>query len=137
VLLRFRDPGAQSYGLGVLLQLERHDVPAKVEDDPAHLVGDSREHRRGAPVRATLTVATDDQLDAVLAAGGDDHLIAFSGPESPAERRRIVRDTAPARRRIEAARASGELDDEAAFIALTELRRPGPGVGVFLDLPED
>jgi hypothetical protein len=137
VLLRFRDSGAQSYGLGVLLQLERRDVRAKVEDDPAHLVGDSRVHRRGAPVRATLTVATDDQLDAVLAAGGGDHLIAFSGPESPAERQRILRDTAPARRRIEAARASGELDDEAAFIALTELRQPGHGVGVFLDLPGD
>jgi hypothetical protein len=101
VILRYREPGSTAYGVGLLLQLERHGVAAKVERDTAHVVGDSRVHRRTAEVRAVLRVATDDVFDALLAGGQEGRLVAYAGEEPLAERQRILREIGPARDRIE------------------------------------
>jgi hypothetical protein len=123
VVLRQTSFGSTFYRNGLLLQLERRGVAARVTGGSV-AVGSHRVHRRG-PVRADLTVAIQDDVER-FAARPDLRLVAYWGTRTRADRARVV-----ARLRDLAARnAAGELSDAGYYVAAARLRL-GDAVAVF------
>jgi hypothetical protein len=119
---------ANWYGWGLLLGLERRGVAARYtrQEGVVDLLGRHRVHRRG-PVRAVLTIASDEQVDA-LAGRRDVRLVAYTGDLSPRRRADEVRRLSALDRQHE----DGTIDDVEYFIERGELvRRLGTAVGVF------
>jgi hypothetical protein len=120
-----RNPGLDGYFYpGVVLALEQHHIPVRIESDPLRLLGSHRVYG-GGPVRASITVIAND--GAFITPAGE-RMIAFAG-RCPAEQ--LVREVFE-RNVLAVQRKQGKLSDQQYFDALTHLC-PQFGVGIFLD----
>jgi hypothetical protein len=81
--------GSLQFSRGLVLQLERHGIDARVPASRIRFLPESRNQTDG-PVRARLVVATDEQIDDLLD-DPDLRLLSIWSPVPPAERQRLQR----------------------------------------------
>jgi hypothetical protein len=103
VIVRWHSAAGQFLAPGVVLDLERKGIPARVDPDPASRFGAHRVHRHG-PVRAVVTILS---ADGVLAPPPDARVVSYYGTKSRQELARAV----ASRRALDAARAAGTITD--------------------------
>lgn len=123
------------YTRGLVLQLERHGVEARVPPDRADLFGQHRVRRRGE-VRARLLVAVDDKVPA-LTGQPRLRLLARWSTISAEEATRIALRLAEVAASEKSGRISSFYDRAAALERIGDPPRPGNAgiyaVAVFLD----
>jgi hypothetical protein len=81
--------GSLQFSRGLVLQLERHGIDARVPASRIRFLPESRNQTDG-PVRARLVVATDEQIDDLLD-DPDLRLLSIWSPVPLAERQRLQR----------------------------------------------
>jgi hypothetical protein len=120
-----KNPGIDGYFYpGVVLALEQHHIPVRIDSDPLRLLGSHRLYR-GEPVRAAITVVAND--GAFLAPAGT-RLIAFGGKCPP---ERLVREVFE-RNLLVAQAKQGKITQQQFFAAVARLC-PQFGVGISLN----
>jgi hypothetical protein len=120
-----RNPTLDGYFYpGVVLALEQHHIPVRIESDPLHLLGSHRVYR-GGPVRAAISVITNN---AAFITPPGERMIAYGGSCPPEQLVREVFD----RSRLDIEHKQGKLTDQQYFDAIARLC-PQFGVGIFLD----
>jgi hypothetical protein len=119
-------PAAYGYQPAFVRYLERRGIQARVEGSFEDAYGKHRVHQPGAPLRGTVTIAADDDFDA-LATAPDLRLVAYRGTKTPEERKAILMRWAELRAEHDA----GTLSTEALLRKQAALRL-GSAVGVFM-----
>lgn len=126
------------YARGLVLQLERHGIAARVPPERGVLFGAHRVHRRG-PVRVRLRVAVDSEVTAIADEPGF-RLVATSVPIRTL-RSESARQSAVTRQ-LDAERRAGRLDNRAYLRAASRLHVGPPSrhglaglyaIAVFID----
>jgi hypothetical protein len=137
------DSGDPLFTPGLFLALERQGVPARVAVDPYHFFGDGTQRlHSGGPVRATLFVAIDKDVDRFWRAPKV-RLLSYWGTVPIDQRERIVDEIQRRQPAIDDAFAAGRLTAEEHLLETARLERmlpSAPGttvkaVGVFLRNP--
>ena len=129
VVLRSTSFESDGYLPTLMLYFERRGVAVRLDRSREDAYGAHRVHRRGAPIRAVLTIAADKTFDDV-AARPDFHLVAYWG-----ERTREGRLDAVARRaELEASYEAGEMSLESLSRGLSAIPL-GSAVGMFTQSP--
>jgi hypothetical protein len=101
VIIRWHSAPGQFLAPGVVLDLERKGIPARVDPDPASRFGAHRVHRHG-PVRAVVTILAADQI---LAPPPDARVVSYWGTKTRQELAHAV----AGRKAVDAARAAGTI----------------------------
>jgi hypothetical protein len=131
VIIRATSPGAGYYKSGLLLRLERDGIRARVDANPGDFYGKSRNHHRGAPVRAIFTVAINDDFDKLVADPGALRLLAYAGDRTRSERSAILARRADKVAQLAAERQAGKLNVQEYLRQSLQLPDAGRAVGVF------
>jgi hypothetical protein len=121
------------YMPALLLALERHGMPARVERDPFHLFGDADTRvQRGGRVRAVLRIGAETQFDEFVARS-DLRLIAYWGTLSVSDRAKRLVQIEGMHRPIDEAYASGRITKQEWLRRLSRLPTGSTAVGVFIE----
>ena len=111
---------------GLFLALERQGVPARVTVDPYHFFGDGTQRlHSGGPVRATLFVAIDKDVDRFWRAPNV-KLLSYWGTVPIDQRERIVDEIQRRQPAIDEAFAAGRLTAEEHLLETQRLERTLP-----------
>jgi hypothetical protein len=123
------DAAAESFAIGLVLQMEKRDIPGRFSSDPLQRFGNHRTVRGRAGT--VLTVAVDDGFDAIAADPGGLRLVAYQGAHSRPVRARIVARRRARLAQLDADRKAGRIDDEHFEAAKFNAPDPGHAVAVF------
>jgi hypothetical protein len=129
VLLRSTSFESDGYLPTLMLYLERHGVAARLDRWREDAYGAHRVHRRGAPIRAVLTLAADKNFDDMVTRP-DFNLVAYWGERTREERL----DVLARRAELEESYEAGEMSLESLARRLSSIPL-GSAVGVFTQSP--
>jgi len=136
VLVGSESVGGTFAAQGLLLALEKRGFAARSPSDPGRWYGNHRVHDDG-PVRATLTLASDEGYDRYAAQVAEDpalaELIAYQGDLSPSERPLAAARYERRAAELDAAFEAGDIGVQERLEGL-DAASPGKAVGLFLEL---
>lgn len=131
VMVNAVSPTGEAEAFGLVLRLERLGIDARVPGDTAKRVGAWRVHG-AAPVRASLTVAADNDIEAVADRPERPRLVAYSGTQPRAERAGIAAAQAALFAEMQESVAAGEMTQE-ELLRRFEEAAADPAVAVFME----